>query len=179
MSGSHIDTTGWWERYRADVQTEKPHRITVFFRSLAPSQGSHDRRSGILDRVERAAEMSVLDSYDITVVGEGLCLCDDCASTRIARRMHETLQTLRRGGSEDIEPTGFVERPVDSQMTGEHYRLLVPPEVSLAVYVGDSLRGVFPATVGGASVSVDGFLDALETLGDVSARAQTEIRPPH
>jgi hypothetical protein len=179
MSGSHIGTTGWWERYRADVLADKSHRIDIIFRSLAPSQGLHDKRGDILKRVERAAESSVLDVYDITVVGEGLCLCDDCATTRIARHMHETLRTLRHGGSKDIEPTGFVERPVDSQMTGEHYRLLVPPEVSLAVYVDDSLRGVFPATVGGSSVSVDDFLDALETLDDVPGHARTEVQSTH
>ena len=174
MSDAHIDTTAWWERYRTDVLADEQHHIEIFFRSLAPNQGSHDKRRTILERLEGAAEDAVLDSYDINVVGDGMCLCQDCGETRIARHMHETLTSLRSGGSEDVEPTGFAERVVDSQMTGEHYRLLVPPEVSVAVYVDDSLRGVFPAVVEDVPVSVSDFLRALATVETVPVPAQAE-----
>ena len=148
--------------------------IDVFFRSLAPSQGSHDKRRRILQRLDAAAESSSLATYNIHVIGDGMCLCEDCTSTRIARHMHETLSSLRDGGSDRIEPTGFAERSVDSEMTGEHYPLLVPPEVTLAVYVEDVLRGVFPARVEGTSVSVSDFLEAYSSIETESTVSQAE-----
>lgn len=174
MSGETIVTTPWWERYSADIATEKTHRVEVFFRSLAPSQGSHDRRLRVLERLDEITKTDLLDVYDINVVGEGMCLCEDCTQTRIARHMHDTLTDLREGGEPDVEPQGFAERPVNSTVTHESYRLLVPPEASLAVYVGDSLRGVFPAEVNGTSVTIDEYLDALATVESTqfSARAQ-------
>ncbi len=174
MSDETIATTSWWESYRTDVAAGQPHRIEVFFRSLAPSQGAHDKRRRIVSQLDEASSTSSLDSYDLHVVGDGMCLCEDCAETRLARHMHDTLATLREGGSDEIEPLAFSTRTVDSQMTGEHYTLLVPPEVSLAVYVDSSLRGVFPAAVEEVTVSVTDFLDAFTTLENAPATVQAE-----
>jgi len=174
MSEETIATTSWWERYRDDVAGGKTHTMDVFFRSLAPSQGSHDKRRQILQRLDAAAESTSLETYNIHVIGDGMCLCEDCTSTRIARHMHDTLSSLRDGGSDRIEPTGFSERSVDSEMTGEHYRLLIPPEVTLAVYVGDVLRAAFPARVEGVPVSVSDFLDAYSSIDTESAVSQAE-----
>lgn len=174
MSDETISKTAWWERYRTDVAAGKAHRIEVFFRSLAPSQGSHDKRRRIIKNLGEADDASTIDGYDVNVVGEGMCLCDDCAETRLARHMHDRLSRLRAGGSDVVEPLGFRERSVDSSLTGENYTLLVPPEVSLAVYVDDALRGVFPAEVEGVSVSVVDFLDAFTTVDSVSFTSRVE-----
>lgn len=174
MSEETIVTTPWWERYSTDLVSRETHRIEVFFRSLAPSQGAHNARTGILQRLSEADDRNLIDGYDVNVVGEGVCLCEDCAETRIARHMYETLSTLRSGGEPDVEPVGFRERSVDSAMTGEAYSVLVPPEVTFAVYVDGTLRGVFPSTVDGHTVTVSEYLDALSTLDSrrPTARAQ-------
>lgn len=174
MSDETISKTSWWERYRTDVAAGKSHRIEVFFRSLAPSQGSHGKRRRIISQLGEADDASAIDGYDINVVGDGMCLCDDCTETRLARHMHDKLSRLRKGGGNMVKPLGFRERTVDSQMTGEHYTLLVPPEVSLAVYVDDTLRGVFPAKVEGRSVSVTDYLEAFTTIEPVMEANQVE-----
>ncbi len=175
MSSTQIDTTPWWERYRTDVTAGGLHHIDVFFRSLSPTLGAHDKRRRLLTRLDEAIDRDSLDSYDISILGEGMCLCDDCRETRIARHMHETLTMLREGGADDVEPFGFDERNVDSQLTDEHYNLLVPPNVSIAVYIDDSLRGVFPAEVDGICVTVEEFLDALTTLDRSTVASQAEM----
>lgn len=175
MFDETIATTSWWKRYRTDVAVGQPHRIEVVFRSLAPGQGAHDRRRRIVHRLEEAANTVLLDSYDLRIVGEALCLCEDCTETRLGHFVHDTLSTLREGGSDAVDPLAFSTRTVDSRMTGEHYTLLVPPEVSLAVYVDGSLRGVFPADVEGVTVSVTDFLDAFTSLDDAQVTPQVEV----
>lgn len=164
MSAETIETTQWWEKYSSDAETCETHRIELFVRSLTPSQGTHDSRKWMLYRLEGMVESDFLDSYDINVVGEGMCLCESCLDTRLARHMYETLTTLRDGGDATVEPLGFSERTIDSSLTDEQYSVLTPPEISLAVYVDDTLRGVFPATVDGKRVTVTDYFDAISTL---------------
>lgn len=174
MSKQTLTSTAWWKSYRNALEDCDTHRVEVFFRSLAPRQGTHDRRKQVFDELKQKQETGLLDGYSMNVVGEGLCLCEQCQETRLARHLNETLRTLRECDAANMEPLGFSERVVDSSFTDETYTLLVPPEVSLAVYIDDSLQGVFPSSIDGTPISVGEFLTALADLEPMQTATQAQ-----
>lgn len=162
MTGETIVPDPWWERYRSALAAYETRRFEVFFRSLAPSPGGHSQHQRIIERLETVAEDGDVDDYDITVLGEQLCLCDTCRGTRVGESIYESIEELRgwRGGG--ARPLSFTERSVDCSFTDEQYSVLVPPNVCLAVYGDDDLEWVFPAQIEGRTVGVLDFLQGLD-----------------
>ncbi|MXR52961.1 hypothetical protein GRX03_15280 [Halovenus sp. WSH3] len=87
---------------------------------------------------------SLIDSYEISMLGERLCYCCQCRESSGADRLRETVDQLRGWEDGGLAASGFEERDIDSAITDEQYRVIVPPELTLGVYFDDTLAGVFP-----------------------------------
>lgn len=151
----------WWNQYRERLDSSERNRITVYVRSLSPSAGGHDRRRRLRDAIRDVSAEAAVDSLEVSVLGEEICLCDQCVEAVVDEDVLRTVNELRgwRGGG--IRATGFTEREVDSSITGEDYRTVVPPEVSLGVHVGGSLVGVFPCAAEGETFAPEDFFERL------------------
>lgn len=161
MSSEDLRATTWWDSYSSTVRAGKTHRAEILLRSFAPTPGGHDRRRRVFEELEAATGTHRLDGYDVTVIGEEFCLCESCIDTLPGTRLLETLTRLREYDEGTAHSLSFVEREVDSTITGENYRILVPPELCLTVHVDDELEGVFPCSIEGTSFRAEDFLDAL------------------
>lgn len=169
-----IDSTTWWERFRTNASNDEGPRLELYLRSLAPTPGTHTGYLEMRNRLDHAIGAGVVDACGTTVLGEKICLCDRCQETRLGRRLAETCFELRDGGDPDVDPVGFDERPIRSEMTGESYTVLVPPTVCLGVYEGDSLVGVFPSRIDGDVYEVSDFVRALSRSRPQSRRARID-----
>lgn len=164
MSGETIVPDPWWKRYRSALAACESRRFEVFFRSLAPSPGAHSQHKRIIDRLDDVASGDQIDGYDITVLGEQLCLCDTCRGTQMGEYLHERLEELREWRGGGARPLSFNERMVQCSITDEEYTILEPPNVTLAVYGDEELQGVFPAQIEGRAVGVLDFLEGVESV---------------
>lgn len=143
-----LSLTTWWERYNRNRSDSETHEVSACIRSLAPAHGQHDTRATVLAELESAVQSGRIDCYNLTVLGEQICRCQSCQSCTEATRALETAEALAGWRANGLRSTGFTERTVSSRMTGEEYRVLVPPELSIGVYVDDELVGVFPSMSG-------------------------------
>ncbi len=170
MTGETIVSEPWWERYRSDLASRETHRIELFVRSLAPVPGTHRRRASLVERLEELDASDRVDEFDVTILGEELCLCDTCRETAVGSDTLDSVQELREWGGENATPLAFDERRVDCSITGEEYTVLVPPTTCLAASVDDELQAVFPCRIDGRAYDVTDFVDAL-------SHAETQPEP--
>lgn len=161
MTGETIVTDPWWERYRADLASRESHRIELFVRSLSPVPGTHRQRTELVRRLDDLDAAGLIDGYDVTVLGEELCLCETCREIAPGTYLRERLRELQEWGGDRASPLAFTEREVNCSLTGEVYRVLVPPTTSLAAYVDGSLTAVFPCRIDGETYDVTDFVEAL------------------
>jgi hypothetical protein len=161
MSWESLLTTPWWEEYRSAVQSSETRGAKLYVRSHAPTPGGHETRRRVFRNLDSAIAQKSLDTYDVTIVGEGLCLCDCCIERPPGRQLVETFSAARDRTPDSVDPVGFEERVVDSTITGEHHRVLVPPELCLTLTADGELVGVFPCRIDGTLFSVPDFLDVL------------------
>ncbi|MHB9286492.1 HTH domain-containing protein [Halobacteriales archaeon Cl-PHB] len=170
MTGETIVTEPWWESFQSTLAARESHRLELFVRSLAPVPGTHRQRTNLVKRLHDLAATGQVDAFDVTVLGEQLCLCDACLEAEVAQTVVDRLTELREWGGETATALGFQERTVDCSITGEAYTVLQPPTLSLAVYVEDDVAAVFPARIGGQTYDVADFVEALGR-----AEAQPEL----
>jgi hypothetical protein len=143
--GPVLSSTTWWEQYNETLSESATHRVVAYVRSFAPAPGHHGNRALVLDELQSAVGSGTLDSSGLTVLGEGICRCQNCQRSPEASRLLETAETLSRWTSEGLRSTGFEERLVCSEITDEEYRVIVPPELAVGIYADDRLVGVFPS----------------------------------
>lgn len=143
-----LSVTTWWEQYTREHSGSETHHVRAFIRSLAPAPGQHDSRATVLAELQSAVQSGHIDSSEVTVLGKQICRCQSCQNCTEATSVLETADALAGWREDGLRSTGFRERTVSSQMTGEEYRVLVPPELSIGVYVDDALVGVFPCMSG-------------------------------
>jgi hypothetical protein len=140
-----LSSTGWWREYNRERTEATTHRVTAFVRSFAPAPGQHNNRARVLSELNSAVEAGPLDDCRSTVLGDQICRCQDCQQAPEAMGLLEITETLATWGGGGLNATGFDERVVRSAITGEEYRVIVPPELSVGIYADDSLVGVFPS----------------------------------
>lgn len=153
--------TQWWDMYEQAQESASDHRVDVFVRSITPTLGEHTRRQHRLEALEEAAELEAIDTYDVTVLGDEICLCERCTTTHRNESRAELVDTLRRWEFEGLDASGFVDRTVSSSVTGETYRAIVPPDVSFGIYLDDSLVGVFPCGDEERTYGLETYLDGI------------------
>ena len=150
----------WWNRYRTN-RGDATERIVLFIRGFRPAMGTHSHRLNFVRTLTEAAEEEAVDSVDITVVGKEICICEKCREIHSRQTVHDVVETLKSWRDGGIRPSGFTEREINSSITGEHHRVVTPPELTLGVYLDDSLVGVFPCTADGRTHTPEMFLQEL------------------
>jgi hypothetical protein len=165
MTSHPIGETLWWKQYSASVRTGETHEVELLVRSFSPSTGGHNRRSGLVERLNRATAAGFLDDYETTVIGDRFCLCESCHETSTGRQLTSKLVEVRNWRAGAAEPVGFDEKEVHSSITGERYRVLTPPALCVTVTIDDRIKGVFPCSIDGEQYGVEDFFDVLETAG--------------
>lgn len=161
MSGQSITTTAWWKTYRSGVRTGETQQAEVFVRSLGPPLGTHGHQSRVFGTLDEAVESGNLDGYETTITGERLCLCESCLELKLGRALVAKLVRIRDLRDQDIEPIGFDTKRVESAITDEQYRVLIPPSCCLSVTVDDTVHGVFPCRIDEEVYRIGDFLEAL------------------
>ena len=151
----------WWNQYRKRLSAADRSRLTLYVRSLSPSPGGHNRRRQLRELTRTVSSQGAVDAVGVSVLGEEICLCDQCLEAVVDEEILRTVNKLRKWRGGGIKATGFTERAVDSAITEEQYRTVVPPEVSLGVYVEGSLVGVFPCAAEGVTHSPEEFFERL------------------
>jgi len=139
-------------------------RVEVFVRSMLPPLGAKSCQEALIERFDELATESTLDGVSVSITGNRLCLCDTCSGTDAERDLLDRFADLDEWGAEyDATASSFFEtKELDSSMTGETARALVPPRVSTALYCDGALSGVFPCRIEGREYTVADFADALE-----------------
>jgi len=162
----------WWNEYRKRLSASDRSRLILYVRSLSPSPGGHDRRRQLRELTRAVSSQEAVDTLGVSVLGEEICLCDHCLEAVVDEEILRTVNKLREWRGGGIKATGFTEREVNSAITDEQYRTVVPPEVSLGVYVEDSLVGVFPCAAEGVTYSPEEFFERLlsEQIEDADPR---------
>lgn len=162
----------WWNQYRKRLDTSDQTRLTLYVRSLSPSPGGHSRRRQLRELTRTVSSQGTVDSLEVSVLGEEVCLCDQCLETVVDEEVLRTVNELREWRGGGIKANGFTEREVSSSITEEQYRTVVPPEVCLGVYVEGSLFGVFPCVAEGVTYSPEEFFERLlsEQVEDPDSR---------
>ena len=152
--------TDWWERCGGETGGNS-HRVRAFVRSFAPAPGRHDRKRQLIEGLQSAADSGLIEQYDVTVIGDRLCCCEHCRSLTEAEVLLEAVTALREWEQQEISSSGFSMRSVESSVTGDHHRVIVPPAISFGIYVDGALAGVFPCTDGDETYRPEAYLDRL------------------
>lgn len=163
----------WWNRFSDDEMITEDIHLRIFFRSCTPA-GAHEQRTRLLKMLKATEDRGIVGGYDIQLLGGELCLCTTCQETQLARKLLETVTELAGWHDGPMTSTGFREREIDSSLTDDQYRTIVPPAVSLGVYIDGSLSGVFPCASAGTHYGVEAFLGALLAESEHHEAKQTE-----
>lgn len=153
-----------WFTDRLERLQHSQATVHVYFRSVTSRVGSHNLRNRTIDVVETATRRGILDDYDVTILGEELCLCEECQKRRWVREAREIIETLHAWSDGNARSTGFNKRELHSWYTGTDHETISPPEITIAVHTSDDILGVFPCEVNGTDFDVAEFLDYLESM---------------
>jgi len=140
------------------------HGIEAFVRSSPPA-GARDSAARTVDRLRTLVEAGRVDEYSVYHWGRTV----DPGAVPPCLEMEDLL--FDRVGSfrswavdADVELEGFVRREAGGLLE-EPRTVLAVPVVALAEYVDGELVGVAPHSGGGETLTVEGYLDALESTG--------------
>lgn len=134
----------------------------------------------LLDQLGTATETNCIDGYETHVFGDEICLCQHCRDGSYGDSLCNTALELASWHEGTVSSTGFRERVVDSEVTSEQYRVVVPPELAIGIYLDGSLAGVFPCTAGSTQFGVTDFLTELlndSNSTDVARDSRRTHRP--
>lgn len=144
----------------------------MYVRSLAPV-GCRDRQDAVVDQLRDLRRRGRIDDVDLTVWGDSVCLEGPNARVGAGRQIVDRIITFRRWCEDadvSIDPF-FEDATVDSSVTDECFRRIVPPMMCLAIYAGEELAAIYPCVEDGETLSVEEGLTALER-----PEAESELR---
>jgi hypothetical protein len=133
-------------------------RVSVYLRSSTPALGVHSRRVAFLETLANAAGNGLVDTYDVTLIGDEICVCDHCRnlpSLRSTIDIVEKLMSWRDGG---IRACGFTQCKSSSTLPRETHNTITPPDLTTGIYADEQLIGVFPARADGQTYTPRAFL---------------------
>lgn len=150
-----------------------PHRIfagngemvaDVFVRSMAPPVGVHDTQVRVLNRLGDLEESGRIDRRTVSVWGERLCRCASCEATGACLAALEKVREFERwaASAEGDVSLQFERQSTTSRIVDSSIDAIVPPRITLAVYVAGNLASVFPCRVPERHWSVGEGIEALE-----------------
>ncbi|WP_123533256.1 HTH domain-containing protein [Halosimplex salinum] len=148
--------------------TADRRHVDVFVRSMLPPLGVKATQETLISRLDELSEESTIDGVSVKVTGNRLCLCGTCTETDAEAALLDRFRELDEWGDEfDASTSPFFEtRTLDSSITNETARALVPPRVTVALYCDGTLTGVFPCEMDDSSYTVGDFISALDTLSE-------------
>lgn len=178
-TGTETTLEQWWDQYGSKRERAGEHRVEIFVRSLSTPPGGHDRRRRVLEMFRSVSDEDATTDFELTVLGKEVCTCKQCRQICPDETLLETVTELIQWRSGGIQSCGFVERSVQSSVTGEKYRVIVPPELALGIYVDDALVGVFPCLADGVAYGPEVFIEGLLSDYEVSSEdREKSVLPP-
>jgi len=153
----------WWSQFNQRSDQGQTQKIHIFVRSVSPTPGLHAHRKQLMDNIEEAHTREWVDEYELSVLGEDICLCDACESMRAANNVSDMVEQLRTWRTGGMKACGFTERVVANSITDETYRTVTPPDITVGVFSENSLAGVFPCRVEGTVYCPEAFVRDLHT----------------
>jgi hypothetical protein len=123
--------------------------VDVYVRSLSPSNGTHAGRVEFVEELERLEAERVIRDATVSIWGDRICRCETCSATGAGRAALERLREFE-AWSEDVDADvslPFERRSISSEFVDRTLECVVPPHITVAVYGGSSLVGVFPCEV--------------------------------
>ena len=163
----------WWQQYRARARDADSVTVELFLRSYTPT-GHHLDRSALVESVTEKVEDGTIDDYDVTVVGDRICVCDCCTELYAEEDTFESVAALAEWRSGPLEASGITERAVESAITGEYHHTISLPEQTLGVFVDETLVGVFPCTDGVRTYEPAAFLSERQERAERADAGQSE-----
>jgi len=155
----------WQHQHEQQLTDERPIRFDLFVRSLGSHVGSHRRQAAILERIERFEERDIIDSVQLTVWGDSVCVSECCAERPAVRATRDRVEQFNEWAQQRASiSTPFERREVRSSITDEQYAVVDLPTICLAVYVDTSLDAVVPASIDGEHRTVSWYLDWFERV---------------
>lgn len=167
--GTETTLEQWWEQYESKRERSGEHRVEIFVRSLSSPPGGHNRYRRIFEIIQAGSDADAAEDFELTVLGKEICTCKQCRQICPDDTLLETVTELKQWRSGGMKSSGFVERSIQSSVTGEEYRVVVPPELTLGIYVDDALVGVFPCLADGVAYGPDVFFEGLVSDDEVSS----------
>jgi hypothetical protein len=152
----------WLSAHLERVEAMGEVEFDVFVRSLSPPLGIRQRQEQLFSQLQELQSAGHIDSYRVNLWGGGVCLCDVCSGTSVAESMLDTVEEFEEWAADNEEMTlPFERNTVDSAVLEQTNSDLVVPSMCLSVRVETDIRGVFPCTVAGESISVTDYVEVV------------------
>lgn len=133
--------------------------LDLYVRSLV-GPGNHGEQDDLLAAAARLERAGAVEETRFTVLGDKLCRCGRCATTRPTREHLREIDRWR-AWAESADATLLLdEHPVRSSITGQEYRYVVPPTVTLVSRVDGDIEAVYPSRRDGSVTTPADYLDA-------------------
>jgi hypothetical protein len=124
--------------------TETAPVLELYVRSLSADAGT-SRLRDVLDRLDRLDASGAIESYDVTVWGDGVSLDERVQTVDAARSVRETVEALRAwADATDRDLPGFAVRETESAVTGEVRRNLTVPTLAVVERRDEAVSFVAP-----------------------------------
>lgn len=177
MRRSSDTTNSWWEQTTETLSEGEPPAVEVFVRSLAPPLGGHTSQESLIETLLELQREGELSSVEVTVWGDGVCPDGCYAETVAGNEVLEQAMELKRW-AEGVEPDveiPFEETHVSSSVTGETFRKIVLPQITVGVYDEGGIALVLPARVDGEHHRVADLPDVLEQPDRVRGPIESSV----
>lgn len=148
------------------MNDDRTRRVELYVRSLAPC-GAKGDQDEIIERLLALRRRGIVDTVDLTVWGDAICLDGVSARVGVGSHVTDRIRAFHgwcEGRKASLEPF-FTWSVVESSISGDSFERVVPPQRCLAMYVGDSLREVYPRSIDGATRTLEDGLRSLERHG--------------
>ena len=140
------------------------HGIEAFVRSTPPT-GTRDPAARTVDRLRALVEAGCVDEYSVYRWGRTVDLGGTAPCSETGDILFDRVGSFRSWAADaGVELEGFVRRETTG-LAEEPRIVLAVPVVTLAEYIDGELVGVAPHSGGGETLTVEGYLDALESTG--------------
>lgn len=142
-------------------RTGQGTRATLYVRSLSPG-GCRERQNAVIERLGTLQSRGTIDGFDIHVWGAGVPIDGPMAATDVGRETLRRVARYERWADEAGVSLAIRTNETTSTITGECFRELRFPMMTLAEVRGGDLRCVTPHGEGSRTRTVADRLRALE-----------------
>lgn len=153
-------------------------RVELGVRSLAPG-GRKRQQDAVIRRLEALERDGAIEEFSVSVRGKRLGLDGAGARTGAGEELLATVERFEQWAERNDLSIGpyFETKRIRSEFTGEDYRALELPAMTLAEYVDDRLRWVSPC-LDPATDTVYTVEDRTDTLATAGEELAVETSSP-